>query len=691
LDRNRQPLVDSERVFHVALDVNVLHSLETTRRDLISPQEAVLTRLHEDLGIPMDTLWGYLAENPDGTLVEPTYWRIIARNVPAYIALPLSEVRHVHLEARAQRHFPDPYLAPQVLGFVRGDAVWGLERQYRAEMAGEPGRVFRSFQTDGASLTVDVPARDGHLLVTTLDAGIQRIAQRAAENAARDFRAEFTAVIIMQPHTGEILAMAQWPSFPLDAPDDGSRFTDPSVANFWNDMSEEAQSAQWNRIWPNFAVGRSFEPGSTFKAFVMAAAIEEGAISPGMSHFYCEGVRQVADWAIPCHNIHGHGSLSFERALQVSCNIAMIDIMQALGRDNFYRYRNDFGFGSRTGIDLPAEEAVSAPGVMYTLNQLNAVEMATSSIGQGFNATAIQSINAFASLINGGYIMRPHVVSQIVDVQGNIIHENTPTVVRNVLSQQTSDIMREYMQSVVSPLGTGRRVVIDGYALGGKTGTGQQGHLRDWLVTSFIGYMPVENPQFLAMGIVYNPEDNQLAASASAAPMIREVLEGIIQYRQLPPAGTEQATGVLQDAGGEALPDFSGMELREITPILNSMGIDYQISGRGAVVSHHIPAAGQLMPRHTPIFLYLDGNIIDILDELTFMPSVEGLRTERAEELVLAAGLTPVVIYSGSIVRGYDETVEELTENRMIYEQFPSAGIHIQRGTQVRLREQRMD
>ena len=685
LDRNRQPLVDNEIVYNVALDVNVILSLPDNRRNQELKNHIIQT-LHENLNIPINTLEGYL--NPYSEDFWATYWRVIARHVSAYIALPLAEeLPHVHLEPVALQRFPDPYLAPQVLGFVRGDASWGLELQYRNEIAGSPGRIFRAFQSDAAPIE-DIPARDGYSLVTTLDAGIQRIAQRVVEEAAFRYQAQFTAIAVMQPHTGEILAMAQWPSFPLDAPDDGTRFTDPAVSNFWHDMDDNEQLNHMFRTWPNFSLSRTFEPGSTFKPFVIAAALEEGIISPEISRFYCAGVRTVADWDIGCMSIHG--SLTLEEALIVSCNIAMMEIAQAMGRGVFYRYRNDFGFGEQTGIDLPGEEAVSGPGVMYTLAQLNPVELATSSFGQGFNTTAIQALNAFAALINGGYVMRPHVVSQLVDANGNVVRETTPTVVRNILSHQTSDFMRTAMQSVVSsPHGTGRRAVIEGHTLGGKTGTGEQGVPRgSWVVTSFIGYMPVENPQFVAIAVVYNPYNTELTAGASAAPMIREVFEDIINYRQLPPAGAEQHTGVLVNAGGEIMQDFSGMELRVVTQILNSMGIDYIISGRGAILSHHIPAAGQQMPRGAPVLLYLDGDISDLY-ELTFVPSVEGLPKERAIEQIIAMGLVPEFTSAEPTGRGLlDESDEEqeAEENLIVYRQSPRPGLHIQRGTQVRLR-----
>ena len=681
LDRNRQPLVDNEIVYLVALDVNVLLSLPDNRRNRELIEETINT-LNEVLHIPVSTLEGYL--NPYSETFRATYWRIIAQEVPAYTALSLQGLRHVHLRPSALQRFPDPYLAPQVLGFIRGDARWGLELEYRAELLGDPGRILRAFQADSAPIE-EIPARDGHWLVTTLDSGIQRIAQRVVDEAAVLYQARFTGVAVMNPHTGEVLAMAQWPSFPLDAPDDGTRFTDPGASSFWHYMEPEEQMSHMFRTWPNFFLSQTFEPGSTFKPFVMAAAVEEGVINPHVERFYCEGVRQVADWDIHCHNVHGHGSLTMLEALVVSCNLAMIDIVQAMGRDVFYNFRNDFGFGEQTGIDLPGEESVSSPLVMYTRAQLNPVELATSSFGQGFNTTSIQALNAFAALVNGGYVMRPYVVSQIVDAQGQVQRETMPTVVRNILSHNTSDFMRESMQAVVSaPNGTGRRAAIEGFTIGGKTGTGEQIPRGTKVVTSFVGYMPVENPQFIAIAVVYDPYDIGLTAGASAAVMLREVFEGIIDYRQLPPAGAEQATGVL-NIGGEVLQDFSGMQLSEVTPILNRMGVDFEITGRGSTIAYHIPGANQPVPRRTPLFLHMDGDISD-LDGLTFMPSVEGLPVERAVEMVETSGLVPFIVSTGPMGRGDSDSEEEAEDVWIVDRQFPRAGLHIQRGTEVRLR-----
>ncbi|MCL1988587.1 MAG: penicillin-binding transpeptidase domain-containing protein [Firmicutes bacterium] len=692
LDRNRQPIIDNEVVYHVALDVTVLNSLSETAQNL-EMRENIIQSLHEALQIPRDVLVGFV--DPNSPTFIDTRWRVLDNNVPANIALPLGELPHVHLEQAALRRFPDPYLAPQVLGFVRGDAAWGLELQYQNEMAGDPGRVFRSFQQGAASTIENVPARDGHWLVTTLDSSIQRSAQRIVENAARDYGAEYTSMLVMNPNTGEILAMAQWPSFPLDAPDDGTRFTDPAAANFWDDLTADEQLDHKLRIWPNFGVSRSFEPGSVFKPFVAAAAYEEGLVNIFAREFYCSGAQVVAGERIVCHDLNGHGSLNLIEALMVSCNPALIQVGQILGRDIFYDYRNDFGFGNFTGIDLPGEAPVSSPAVMYTLAQLNPVELATSSMGQGFNATPIQTLAGFASLINGGYLMRPYVVSQIIDAQGNVASETTPTSVRNVISAETSDFIRLALQDVVTvPGGTARQVEIEGFSVGGKTGTAQQGNPRgEWVVTSFIGYMPVDNPQFLALSIIYRPENNSISSGGTAGVMVRNLFEDIIHDRHLQPDGVAQTTGFITDFNSGFMPDFSGMELRDVTPILNSMGNEFQISSRGSIVVQHQPGPNQPITQNTTIFLTLDGDISD-LDALTFMPDLIGARTDLALERVQSAGLIPIIVtdsYTGRTdwrnnpdAEPSDELVD--TDAWLVERQFPSGGVHIQRGTQVVLR-----
>nr|AGS52124.1 cell division protein FtsI (Peptidoglycan synthetase) [uncultured bacterium contig00034] len=703
LDRNRLPLVDSELAYNVILDVISLDSLKPSR-GAPDPQQTVLLAINEALGIPLSTLGGYLNKDADGNLLRRTHYLILAKQVPPDAAMRLKGVPCVYLEENYIRYYPDPYVAPQVVGFARGDAVWGLERQYGAELAGASGRIFRTYGPDQSAYTDEVPATDGYWLITTLDSGIQRIAQEAVDAAAADIDCEYAGMLIMQPQTGEILAMAQWPSFALDTPDNGARFTDAKLGTVWDALREEEKLTNMYRAWGNFLISRSFEPGSIFKPVVVAAALEENLINPSIDAFFCNGVRTLYDVDLPCWNIHGHGSQTVREVIMNSCNVAMIDIIQRLGRDKFYKYRSDFGYGERTDIDLPGEEAVSAPGVMYTLSQLNPVELATSSFGQGFNNTSIQAVSAFAAIINGGNLMKPYIVAQIVDGRGNIVKENTPTVVRRVISQETSDYMRLILKDVVSEQGTGRRAIIEGYEIGGKTGTAQQGLNRDWTVIAFMGYFPVDNPEYLALALVYRPAEYELSGGASAAPMLRDAFVKIIDYKQIPPAGAEQNASAAENyLNREPLGDYTGKQLTEVTRNLNNLGLDYQIYGSGSIVASHIPAAGQATPRDAPVHLYLD-NTTGQDGELVYLPNVEGLTEERARAILTEAGFTPVVFADNSTAGRTQAQGEPVTgagtprgaagdtvyaDVLYVYRQYPSYGLYIQRGTEIKLKVRR--
>jgi stage V sporulation protein D (sporulation-specific penicillin-binding protein) len=502
----------------------------------------------------------------------------------------------------------------------------------------------------------------------------------------------------MEPYTGEILAMAQWPSFSLAEPMNPELFTDRRLRSFADQLTEEQWLSEVYKLWRNFHITSTFEPGSIFKPVVVAAALEENIINPRTDSFFCGAEVHVFGERIPCWRIYGHGGQDVVEVLAHSCNVAMVEINQRLGRDLFYKYRNDFGFGEQTGIDLPGE-AHSGPPVMYTYHQLNPVEMATSAIGQGFNNTAIQAITAFAAVINGGNVMRPFLVSQIVDDHGNMVRENNPVIVRKAISTTTSDFMREAMHAVVLPGGTAfRHGNIEGYTVGGKTGTGQQG--RDGRIsTSYIAYTPVEHPEFIILGVLDNMADSASLSGDTVVPMVTEAMEEIIRYKNMRPTAGDDLTIVRDPNRNSTMVDYSGMQLVEVARNLNNLGVDYHVVFSGTVVDHHSPAAGQPIPVNAPVFLYLDPASV-IEGEMTIVPNVEGLSMEVGEQFIHDALLTPVTFtdrpegasddHAGGPATAYPTAIEtgenEAVPRGMIYRQFPAPGSVIQRGTQVKLR-----
>jgi len=700
-DRNSVPIALSQPVYNIFIDVRLAVNRRNPRdRDLI---EETVTALHEALDIPVAQLRAVFARDAEGNLINDTNYHIIMRDVPADIARPLRDdrnLRDVHATSRTLRRHTDPYFAPHVIGFNWGDSYHGLELAYNAQLSGLPGRWFRTTDNHGNPIIESYDVRHGYTLITTLDSEIQRLAQTIVDRTYRDIPSRQVGLVVMNPHTGEIYAMAQAPTFNLTEPGNPDYFTNRAMQANWEYISDNERLDRRLGTWTNFHINHSFEPGSIFKPFVIAAALEEGVICVNDT-FFCNGYANIADRTVYCWNTRGHGALSLSAALYRSCNVAMTEINRRLGRYDFYRYRSYFGFGERTGIDLPGEFDVSSPAVMYPLHQLGPVQMATSSIGQGFNSTTMQSINAFASLINGGKLMQPFVVSQIVDSNGNLVYQNMPTVVRHTVSEQTADLLRRDMQQVVTAAGgTGRHSAIPGHAIGGKTGSAQQGRggINEGLTLSYIAYTPVENPEFIVMMTIDHVEDRRLSSGGAVAPIVRDFFLELIQMRSLRPSdGFTYENGQPALLGHEPMPDFAGMRATDVARNLNNLDLGFELIGNGTVVYRHFPLAGYRRPSGTPVFLHLDPNTA--VENMVVVPDVRGLTISRADMLLGQTFLSAVLSADNQDSGHYDDSgftpgtandVERAVVNgeaqeRIISRQYPAPGTEVERGFQVRL------
>ncbi|MCL2699049.1 MAG: penicillin-binding transpeptidase domain-containing protein, partial [Defluviitaleaceae bacterium] len=449
VDRNNQTLAISHTAYNVILDIRML------ARESPETQTHTVNTLHDILRIPEYELRNFLAiDLSTGRPVIDRHYFRIAENISRATRNEIidSEAKGVYFTMTTLRDYPHGNLASQIIGFIRGDSSWGLELQYDLEMSGREGRTVRFYDSRGNPVTEQMEPVDGYTLVTTLDTEIQRICEIAALSMGREFEAQNALVAVMDPNTGELLGMAQYPTFDLNDPANMSLFTNSRnlVDLLGNPIAQDGDDDFVNRfrVWTNYGVSVTFEPGSIYKTMVVAAAIEENVISRH-DRFFCGGGKQVLDRYIPCWIAEygvTHGSQSITEVLANSCNVGMMDIVMSLERDRFYNKQRDFGFGGVTGIDLPGE--TSAANLLYSRAGLNPVELATGSIGQGFNVTAIQAMSAFAATINGGYLMRPFVVSQVLNARGVVVSENRPTVTRKVVSHETSRFMREAMREV---------------------------------------------------------------------------------------------------------------------------------------------------------------------------------------------------------------------------------------------------
>lgn len=454
---------------------------------------------------------------------------------------PDNNIVGVWFEKEYQRKYPYGSMAGAVLGFTTsGDlGVTGLENEYNDILNGVNGRSYGYQNTDNNLEKTVIEPENGHTLVTTLDVNIQSIVEQEILNFNQKYANENgagsknTAVLVMVPDTGEILAMAQYPTFDLNNPRDLSAYYTPEQLSV---MSEQDQLNALNALWQNFAVTHTYEPGSTAKPFTVAAGLESGALK-GDETYVCDGVEHIAGYDVHCVNRKGHGLETIEDALSNSCNDALMQMSYQIGADTFADYQSLFGFGQKTWIDLPGEASTAT--LIYDRESLQStINLATNSFGQNFNVTMVQLASAFCSLINGGELYQPHLMKKIVDEQGNTVQEMEPVVRKQTVSPEVCEQMKQYLRGVVAE-GTAKTAGVDGYDVGGKTGTAQKfdtetgQRAQGKYLVSFIGYAPQEHPEVLIYVIVDEPNVADQAHSSYAQEITHNILQQILPYMNI--------------------------------------------------------------------------------------------------------------------------------------------------------------
>ncbi len=541
LDRNGTKLAVSERVYNVILDAQVLLS-----------DEAYLTPTTQAAQACFDLNAGDIItkaqEHPESR------YMVLEKDVDyatAQVYMQMQEdsqenpnINGIWLEEDYIRSYPYDSLASDVIGFTSDGNVGsqGIELSYNSVLNGTDGREYGYQDSDSSYERTVKEAEDGDTIVSTLDLQIQTIVEKHIlafneqyENAYRSGAGSAnTGVIVMNPQNGEILAEASYPNYDLNHPRDLSAyFSEDEIS----EMDEDEQYDFLNELWNNFCVTDTYEPGSTFKPFTIAAALEMGTLT-GDENFYCGGSLTVGGHEIHCSNRDGHGDMTLKQALEKSCNVALMRIGQDLGAEDFTRYQSLFGFGKLTGIDLPGE--ASASNLIYTADEMGSSDLATNAFGQNFNVTMTQMTAAFCSLVNGGNYYKPHVVREIQDENGHVTESEDAVLVSKTVSQETSDLLKEYMLGVVEE-GTGTSAAVTGYDIGGKTGTAEKlprGN-GNYLV-SFIGYAPQENPQVVIYVVIDEPNSGDQANSGYATRLASDIMEEILPY-----LGVEKTDGTV--------------------------------------------------------------------------------------------------------------------------------------------------
>ncbi len=540
VDANGTVLATDKKVYDLILEPKNIVEFDDKKA-------ATVSALKEFFGFTDEEIAGFLAN-------ENSYYEVAKKGVEyeevqkfkEYCATDAGKnVRGIYYEERYVRVYPNNELACHLLGFtVSGNVgMYGVEEYYNSELNGINGREYSYLNEDyGVTNTIEAPT-NGNTLVTSIDANIQKIVEEKVKAKLEEEDAKNISVLVMNPKNCQIMALYNSHTFDpneaydLDATqyqfDTEEELEESGYSSFEdfkeNGTDEEHVNALY-KVWRNFPVSDVFEPGSTYKTFTISGALEEGAISAS-DEFFCDGGEQVEDYYIKCHsyNSGGHGMVDLSGALEKSCNDALMQIADKEGVAMFDKYQVLFGFGQSTNVDLPGEPSdASLSTLVYHEDNMHAVELATSSFGQGVTTSMMQIATAFCSAINGGYYYEPSVVQRIEDENGNIVRNLNPVLVRRTISEDVSAQMRQFLKSVVTE-GTGRKAAVEGYEVGGKTGTAEKlprGNGK--YILSFIGFAPVDDPQVVIYVVADEPELQ--SGSGEAAHLFSDIAAAIFPY-----------------------------------------------------------------------------------------------------------------------------------------------------------------
>lgn len=580
VDSKGTVLATSIAVYNVILDCYVM----TSKEDYIAPTIAALTQCFPD--ITSEELYGYATEKKDSRYIVLKK-KVSYDEIQPFVEMQEAtdekgkqlnpDIKGVWFEKEYERQYPYGALASSVVGFTTSGnlGINGIEQHYNDVLNGVDGREYGYLNTDNNFEKTIKAAKNGNTVVTTIDANIQSVVEKKIAEFSEaytgnyregDAGASHIGVLIMDPNNGDVLAMANYPNYDASNPRDLSAYyTEEELAS----MDEDAQLDALNQIWQNFCTTYTYEPGSTAKPFTVAAGLETGTISTGDT-YYCDGYEELGGHTIHCVNRSGHGMETLEQTLMNSCNDALMQMSYKIGKDNFTKYQQIFGFGQRTNIDLPGEARTNT--LIFNADNMGPVDLATNAFGQNFNTTMIQLATAYCSLVNGGNLYQPRVVKRITDENGNTIEEKSPTLLRETISKSTGDALKQYMYSTVTS-GTGATAKVDGYSMGGKTGTAQKAG-RDGVnyLVSFIGFAPVEDPQLVIYCVVDEPNAEEQFHSTFAQNIVREILEEVLPYMNI--YRDEEVTGIHAgwDIKGEEAEQTAATDIAN-TPLEESLDV----------------------------------------------------------------------------------------------------------------------
>ena len=567
----------------------------------------------------------------------------------------------VYMVTDAKRYYPYATLASQIIGFVGTDnyGLYGLEARYNDVLDGETGLVVSTKDPTGSDMLYGYEqyykAQNGSDIVLTLDATVQYYVEKALSEMVTSTEAQGATGIVMDVETGAVLAMASSPTYDLNDP---SAVYESRLASLVKDGQLDLADAQL-RQWRNRAINDTYEPGSTFKVLTLAAALEEGVIDENTT-FDCTGSIHVLDATIHCSNRAGHGHQTLEQTAGNSCTPAFITYGLRLGTEKFYRYMKDFGLVNGSGIDLEGE----ALGIFAPQETASELDLACYAFGQNFNTTPVALISAQAACINGGYLHTPYVVERVVDSEGNVLSSHDSTPVRQVVSEETSALVRQCLEYVVSS-GTGRNGQVHGYRIGGKTGTADKGNTGE-VVLSFMCFAPADDPKYIMLLTLDSPTGEGRGGGGTVAPYASRIMGEILPY-----LGVEPSYSAEELLGSDTTVNYViGMTVADAEEKLKSKGFSVKVVGDGDTVTDQTPEGGTVIPGKSRVILYAGS---EKPDTLCTVPSLVGLSPSEANMAVSSAGL--LLRFTG--------TTDSGSGSVRVINQSEAAGAQVEAGTVI--------
>lgn len=660
-DRNKKPLAVSASVETVSI------SPVTVRKSDKAAETAIA--LSEILEVDLETVKKKIERNSS--------YEIIKKKVEKEVADKIREKQlvGVYLDEDTKRYYPNGNFASHIIGFTGTDnqGLLGIEMIYDSVLKGKPGRIVTAKSADGTEMPYKYERyynpEEGTNVVLTIDQTMQHFLEKNLETAVIDNKLKLGAAgIIIDVKTGEILAMGTKPDFDLNNPFVLNNEETKKQLETISDKTkrQEAESAALLNMWRNKAVVDSYEPGSTFKIIMSAIGLETGKLSLNTT-FNCVGYKQVGGYRIHCWKHAGHGVQNFVDGIKNSCNPVFMEIGEKIGHDEFYKFYKAFGFTEKTGIELNGETS----GIFFSPNNFNVTELATSSFGQGFQVTLLQMITSVACVANEGKLMKPYIVKQFIDDEGNVIKNFEPQIVRQVISSETSKLLCQVLENVVID-GSGKSAFVKGYHIAGKTATSEkQPRNQEKYVASFVGFAPANDPKIACLIMLDEPQGDQHMGGIIAAPVVKRVMEDCLRYLGVEPDLTEA-----EKEAEYTVPDVIGKSVSDAREILNAGSLKYKIEGNGETVTDQVPKANIVVAESATVILYTEGKSND---GKVVVPDLTGLSYNEVAEALSGLGLN----LNAGTVEGDINVLKALSQS-------PSAETFMEPGGSVSVQFQKM-